>query len=108
MIKTDNGERASRCGWVQRVSCRERSRSLEKGSAISDQPLLTPQQVAQRLQISPLTVVDYLRKYRIEFRHRMITMRGGYAKNGDARSVPMNQLLTDILKSVKLAHYQGE
>jgi len=81
---------------------------LEKGSAISDQPLLTPQQVAQRLQISPLTVVDYLRKYRIEFRHRMITMRGGYAKNGDARSVPMNQLLTDILKSVKLAHYQGE
>jgi hypothetical protein len=35
----------------------------------------------------------------------MITVRAGYAKNGEAHSVPMNQLLTDILKSVKLANY---
>ena len=39
---------------------------------------------------------------------RMITVRAGYAKNGEARSVPMNQLLTDILKSVKLANNRGD
>ena len=38
----------------------------------------------------------------------MITVRAGYAKNGEARRVPMNQLLTDILKSVKLANNQGD
>lgn len=35
-------------------------------------------------------------------------MRAGYAKNGDARSVPMNELLTDMLKSVKLRNCQSE
>jgi hypothetical protein len=59
---------------------------------------LTPQQEAQRLQISPLTDVDYLRKYRIDFRHRMITMRAGYAKKGGARSVPMNQIIDGHLE----------
>jgi integrase len=38
----------------------------------------------------------------------MMTVRAGYAKNGEARSVPTNQLLTDTLKSVKLANYQGD
>jgi integrase len=38
----------------------------------------------------------------------MITVRAGYVKNGEARSVPMNQLLTDILKSVKLANSRGD
>ena len=38
----------------------------------------------------------------------MITVRAGYAKNGEARSVPMNQLLTDMLKSVKLANYSSD
>jgi hypothetical protein len=38
----------------------------------------------------------------------MITVRAGCAKNGTARSMPMNQLLTDILKSVKLANYQSD
>jgi integrase len=38
----------------------------------------------------------------------MITVRASYAKNGEARRVPMNQLLTDILKSVKLANNQYE
>jgi integrase len=42
----------------------------------------------------------------VDFRRRMITVRAGYAKNGGARHVPMNQLLTDTLKSVKLANYQ--
>jgi integrase len=40
----------------------------------------------------------------VEISRRMITVRAGYAKNGEARRVPMNQLLTDILKSVKLAN----
>jgi integrase len=44
----------------------------------------------------------------VDFRRRVISVRAGYAKNGEARSVPMNQLLTDILKSVKLANYQGD
>ena len=38
----------------------------------------------------------------------MITVRAGYAQNNEARSVPMNQLLTDILKSVKLANNRGD
>jgi integrase len=44
----------------------------------------------------------------VDFRRRLITVRAGYAKNGEARSVPMNQLLTDILKSVKLANDKGD
>jgi hypothetical protein len=44
----------------------------------------------------------------VEISRRMITVRAGYAKNGEARCVPMNQLLTDILKSVKLANNQGD
>jgi integrase len=43
-----------------------------------------------------------------DVRRRMITVRAGYAKNGEARTVPMKQLLTDILKSVKLANKQGD
>jgi hypothetical protein len=38
----------------------------------------------------------------------MGTVCASSAKIGEARSVPMNQLLTDILKSVKLANYQGD
>lgn len=34
----------------------------------------------------------------------MIAVRAGYTKNDEARSVPINQLLTEILKSVKLAN----
>ena len=37
----------------------------------------------------------------------MITVRASYAKDWEARSVPMNQLLTAALKSVKLAHNWG-
>ena len=44
----------------------------------------------------------------VEINRRMITVRAGYAKHGEARSVPMNQLLTDILKSVKIADTQGD
>jgi integrase len=38
----------------------------------------------------------------------MLTVRTGSGTNGEARSVPMNQLLTETLKSVKLANYQGD
>jgi integrase len=44
----------------------------------------------------------------VDVGRRMITVRAGYAKNGEARSVPMNQLLTGTLKSVRLANYQGD
>jgi hypothetical protein len=38
----------------------------------------------------------------------MLTVRAGSAKNGEAPSSPMKQLLTGILKSVKLVNYQDE
>jgi hypothetical protein len=38
----------------------------------------------------------------------MITLRAGSAKDSEAPSSPMKQLLTGILKSVKLVNYQGE
>jgi integrase len=44
----------------------------------------------------------------VDVRRRKITVRANYAKNGEAHSVPMNQLLTDIWKSAKLANYQDE
>jgi integrase len=37
----------------------------------------------------------------------MIMVRASHAGNGEPRGVPMNQLLTDTLKSVKLANNQG-
>jgi hypothetical protein len=43
-----------------------------------------------------------------DVRRRMCAVRADHAKNGEARRVQMNQSLTDILKSVKLANYQGE
>ena len=42
------------------------------------------------------------------FRRRVITVRASHVKNGEPHSVPMNQLLTDTLKSVKLADNQGD
>src|SRR5262249_4998960 len=36
----------------------------------------------------------------IDFRRQTVTVRAGYAKNGEARSVPMNQVLTATLKAV--------
>jgi integrase len=39
---------------------------------------------------------------------RKITVRDAYAKNAQARSVTMNQLLTHTLKSAKLANNQGD
>lgn len=44
----------------------------------------------------------------VAFRRRMTTVRAGYVKNGTAPNVPMNQLLTDVLESVKLAYTQSE
>jgi integrase len=44
----------------------------------------------------------------IDFRRRMITVRAGYAKNGESRTVPMNEVLTTTLKAVKLHSADGE
>jgi integrase len=38
----------------------------------------------------------------VDFRRRTITVRAGYAKNGESRTVPMNEVLTTTLKAVKL------
>lgn len=44
----------------------------------------------------------------VDFRRRTITVRAGYAKNGESRTVPMNEVLTTTLKAVKLHNVDGE
>jgi integrase len=44
----------------------------------------------------------------VDFRRGVVTVQAGYAKNGEARSVPMNQVLTTTLKAVKLQGAEGE
>jgi len=44
----------------------------------------------------------------IDFRRRTVTVRAGYAKNGESRTVPMNGVLTTTLKAVKLDSADGE
>ena len=43
----------------------------------------------------------------VDFRRGVVTVRAGYAKNGEARSVPMNDTLTMLLKSAKLHAAEG-
>jgi integrase len=38
----------------------------------------------------------------IDSRRRVITVRAAYAKNGEARSVPMNDVLTATLKAIRM------
>jgi len=38
----------------------------------------------------------------IDFRRRVITVRAGYAKNGESRNIPMNDVLTTTLQAVKM------
>src|SRR5262249_10532257 len=38
----------------------------------------------------------------IDFRRRVITVRAGYAKTGESRSIPMNDVLTTTLQAVKM------
>jgi integrase len=44
----------------------------------------------------------------IDFRRRTVTVRAGYVKNGESRTVPMNEVLTTTLKAVKLVNADGE
>ena len=43
----------------------------------------------------------------VDFRRGVVTVRAGYAKNGEARSVPMNDTLTMLLKSGRLHAAEG-
>jgi integrase len=38
----------------------------------------------------------------IDFRRRIITVRAAYAKSGESRSVPMNKVLTETLKAIRI------
>jgi integrase len=38
----------------------------------------------------------------VSFDRQMITVRAGYAKNGESRSVPMNKILTETLKAIRI------
>jgi integrase len=44
----------------------------------------------------------------VDFRREVITVKAGYANNGEARSVPMNDTLTMLLKSAKVNAAEGE
>jgi integrase len=44
----------------------------------------------------------------VDFRRGVVTVRAGYAKNGEARSVPMNDTLTMVLKSGTLHAAKGD
>jgi integrase len=44
----------------------------------------------------------------VDFRRGVIAVRAGYAKNGEARSVPMNNTLTTLLKSAKVDGAAGK
>jgi integrase len=73
----------------------------------------------RKLQLKPLVITALHTGFRaselcsltwddIDFRRRVITVRAGYAKNGESRSVPMNEVLTATLKAVKLQMADGE
>ena len=38
----------------------------------------------------------------IDFRNRLITVEAAYAKNGEARTVPMHGVLTQTLRTTKI------
>ena len=38
----------------------------------------------------------------VDFKRRVITVRAAYAKNGESRSVPMNRVLTETLRMVRM------
>jgi integrase len=43
----------------------------------------------------------------IDFRNRLITVEAAYAKNGEARTVPMNEVLTQALRTTKIDELAG-
>ena len=43
----------------------------------------------------------------IDFRNRLITVEPAYARNGEARSVPMNEMLTQTLRAIKINEPNG-
>ena len=42
-----------------------------------------------------------------EFRNHLITVEAAYAKNGKARGVPMNEVLTEALRTTKIDELTG-
>ena len=44
----------------------------------------------------------------VDFRRGVVTVRAGYAKNGEGRSVPLNDTLTMVLKSAKVSDTNRE
>jgi integrase len=44
----------------------------------------------------------------VDFRRGVVTVRAGYAKNGEGRSVPLNDTLTMVLKSAKVSKINEE
>src|SRR5262245_22004521 len=44
----------------------------------------------------------------VDFGRGVVTVRAGYAKNGEGRSVPLNETLTMVLKSAKVSETNAE
>jgi integrase len=44
----------------------------------------------------------------VDFSSRIVTVRAAYAKNGESRSVPMNKVLTETLKAIRIGASMSE
>jgi integrase len=44
----------------------------------------------------------------VDFSHRVITVRAAYVKNGERRRIPMNDVLTATLQTVKMEISEGD
>jgi hypothetical protein len=42
-------------------------------------------------------------KASMDFRNRLITVGAACAKNGEAHSVPMNEVLTEMLRAIRIS-----
>jgi integrase len=80
--------------------------------------MLSPEEEVQLLancgpQLKPLVIAALHTGFRasellsltwdeVDFRRHVVTVRAAYAKNGESRSVPMNKVLTEILRDVRM------
>jgi integrase len=84
-------------GRVRMLSLEEEARLLARCAAHLKPLVITALHTGFRAsELLSLTWRD------IDSRHRVITVRSAYAKNGESRSIPMNDVLTATLKAGKM------
>src|SRR5215831_15634874 len=86
--------------------------------------MLSPEEETQLLancgpQVKPLVIAALHTGFRasellsltwdeVDFRRCMVTVRAAYAKHGESRSVPMNKVLTEALRAVRMTRLATE